>query len=61
MLKLSFRTTNAAFRDEHNPDDPILHSAVADVLREVADDIDEGKLSGPIYDLNGNRVGQWSL
>lgn len=33
----------------------------ADALREVASKLDEGYTDGPIFDLNGNRVGNYSI
>lgn len=31
------------------------------LLRETADKIDTGEEEGALFDLNGNRVGQWSF
>lgn len=62
MLKLEFKTGNAAFRDE---DGNLDRYAVADYLREkandIADDIENGYEEGFLLDINGRKVGSWQL
>ena len=49
-LKIEFAMDNAAF-------DPPCEEA-ARILREIADDIQNGKWNRPVMDLNGNQVGE---
>lgn len=58
MFKLEFKTTNDAFRDI---DGDVDGSAAADVLGHVAALLNGGFTSGPVYDVNGNAAGSWSL
>ncbi|TFH43869.1 MAG: hypothetical protein E4H01_11545 [Lysobacterales bacterium] len=55
---LSFTTENAAF------DQLRLHE-VARVLRDVADNCEardvESSHSSPVFDINGNRIGEWQI
>ena len=56
MFKLEFDTGNAAFDDDMRRDE------CARILRAVADLLEHGSQDGAgVYDLNGNRVGTWSL
>jgi DNA-binding ferritin-like protein (Dps family) len=64
---LKIETDNAAFSDD-DTDYGSEESAnakraeVARILREVADLLDNGSQEGAgVYDVNGNRVGKWSL
>lgn len=53
-FELHLNTDNAAF------DWPARNREVARLLRKLADKLDEGETGyGPIYDVNGNRVGSW--
>jgi len=55
MFKLQIETGNNAF-------DPSPLLEIARILRTLADDIEaEARFSGPLEDVNGNRVGNWSL
>lgn len=54
MFKLEFATDNAAFADDHPGE-------IVRILREIADEARRERTGGAVYDLNGNRVGQWSL
>jgi len=47
-------TSNAAF--ENHPE-----CEVAEILRRVADSIEQHHTSGYCWDSNGNTVGRWSL
>lgn len=57
MVEISFRTDNAAFGEE----DFEKRAEVSRILLEIAAAVESGKDHGPVMDLNGNRVGQWSL
>ena len=56
-FKLSITTDNAAFSEEEGGP----NAEVARLLREVADDIENGRECGTIMDINGNNVGKYSL
>lgn len=49
---LNVKTDNAAFEDA--PEE------LSRILREVADKVQAGYGSGVIFDVNGNRVGEFS-
>jgi len=55
--KITIKTDNAAFGDS----DSARAEEVARLLREIAADMDQGCTSGPVIDLNGNKVGTWDL
>lgn len=55
MMSLTFLTDNAAFEGA----DKALETAR--ILRDIADDIEEGKDAGIARDGNGNNVGSWRL
>lgn len=57
-LTVHFGVGNAAYRDDAQKLDPL---AVAATLREVADRIEGGTLSGNIIDVNGNAVGAYNI
>lgn len=62
MLKIEFKTGNAAFRNE---DDELDVYAVSSFLRrkakDIADHIENGYEEGSLIDINGNKVGTWRL
>lgn len=56
MFELRFDTRNAAF------DGPDRRHEVARILRELADRVEHRfDDDGPVSDMNGNKVGRWSL
>lgn len=64
MFKLEFATSNAAFGDERDPE----YVQTVDKLREinrimqnVTKQIAMGNTYGSIMDVNGNKIGKWSL
>jgi len=54
MFVLTMKTVNAAFDDDGNAE-------VARILQDVVERLEEGRVSGSMYDLNGHFVGAWSL
>jgi len=58
MLKIEMKTGNAYFREE---DGGLCSYAVAKILREVAEKIENGRTEGKIIDGNGNCVGSFVL
>ena len=64
MVTITFRTDNAAFGDQDNPEDDNLTDLRAEsarILRKIARTLEEGSDGGTILDLNGNKVGVWDL
>lgn len=55
MFKLIISTDNAAFEDA-GPE-------LARILHHIADHMEAARAdeSGSVFDLNGNRVGKWTL
>jgi hypothetical protein len=51
-VKIEFKTNNAAFEDP---------GEVSRILREIAGNIEAGKLSGSARDANGQPVGKYSV
>ncbi len=60
---LTIKTDNAAFSNDDGEDsDDAKRAECARILREVADLLDNGSQeSAGVYDVNGNKVGKWSL
>lgn len=58
MFKLEFSTSNAGMQTEDGDADSY---AVADILNQVSSMVSGGFTSGPVYDVNGNSIGSWSL
>ena len=58
MFTLKIETGNAAFGEE---DCSLCAEELARTLREAAEKIENGGLHrGALFDLNGNKVGDWS-
>ena len=57
-FNLRITCENAAFFDEENRFNPW---EVARILNHVAKLVQEGVDTRSIHDLNGNKVGEWSL
>lgn len=53
MFKLEFATDNAAFDGDPWPE-------IDRILRDVSERASFGQSGGPIRDVNGNRIGEWS-
>lgn len=58
MFKLEFDTDNAAFYDNDGGFSPF---AVADILRNIAREVERDYVEGKVRDINGNKVGAWDL
>lgn len=58
MFKLEIDTGNAAFDNDGEGD---CHGEVARILRDLADKIEGGHGHGNLHDINGNRVGNFTL
>lgn len=60
MLKLEIKTGGAAFSE----DDVLTYegrSEIARLLHKISLQIETGDSDGVIIDINGNKVGRWSL
>jgi len=55
-MQIKFSTENAAFQDDDCP-----HIEIARILKRIAEQVEVGMKSGVIMDINGNKVGRWSL
>ena len=55
MFKMKFKTSNAAFNE------PDKETEVRRILEKISEEIEYGKTSGSIMDINGNRVGEWEM
>lgn len=63
-MKIKFSTDNAAFKDENNSEmgnDLLKREQVIRILQKIIRDIDYDYDHGPIMDINGNKIGEWSL
>lgn len=61
-MKIEFSTGNAAF----GYDDPDCGNIWGDrevirILKEIITKIEYGYRRGPVMDINGNKIGEWSL
>ncbi len=53
-MKIEFSTDNDAFEEYGDKE-------IRRILEEIADQVERGYGYGPIIDINGNHVGEWSL
>lgn len=58
MLKLEFATDNDTFGEDDERRRAEVHRIMCDLAARIGNGSEEG---GGVYDVNGNRVGQWSL
>ena len=66
MLKIEINTENAAFQSQWGAADKwddmyCRNEEVKRILKNVCNQMDNGKTSGSCIDINGNKVGEWSL
>lgn len=63
-MKIEFSTDNAAFKDDSASDmanDLCTREQVIRILQKIIRDIDYDYNNGSIMDINGNKIGEWSL
>lgn len=62
MFKLEISTDGAAFRDSFSGEEDEMMEAVEikSLLARVSYELEHGRKSGVIMDINGNKVGSWS-
>lgn len=67
MFKMTIDTGNGAFRNEDGETDEEMKQLdpssreLRRILKEVESSMRNGKTHEKIFDVNGNRVGEWSL
>lgn len=67
MFKMTIDTGNGAFKNELGETDEEIEQLdpisweLRRILKEVEDSLENGKTHHKIFDVNGNRVGEWSL
>jgi hypothetical protein len=62
-MKIEFSTDNDAFRDPNTGEEDIDRRAIEckRILKQITFMVDCHYTSGPIMDINGNKIGEWSL
>lgn len=50
LFQIEIETDNSAFEDS---------GELGRLLRKMADQVDEGRTTGPVIDINGNQVGSY--
>lgn len=64
MMKIEFKTSGAAFRSEYadeETNDMYARDEVLRILKVISYKIECGFTDGTIIDINGNRIGEWSM
>ena len=67
MFKMTIDTGNDAFRNEYGKTDKEMEQLdpssfeLRRILKEVENSMGNGRTHEKIFDVNGNRVGEWSL
>ena len=62
-MKIEFSTDNDAFKDINTGEKTRLSESLetARILRDIANKVEEGYTNRYILDINGNKIGEWSL
>lgn len=62
MLKIEIETGGAAFHDPYTGEENEYCEAMElkRILFGVVEDLDHNQMHGSLFDINGNKVGQWS-
>ncbi len=58
MFKLEFSTDNAAFGEDQFSRDTEITRIIDNIVNEIEL---WNKTSGPVIDINGNKVGEWEI
>lgn len=64
MFKMEFETSGTAFGSEYDPEYIQTVDKVKEINRifqELSIKVAGGYTSGSIMDINGNKIGEWSL
>ena len=62
MLRIKIDTGNAAFSDPYSGEHDKYYEGceLNRCLRKIIENIEDGRMFGAIFDINGNKVGSWS-
>lgn len=62
-MKIEFSTSNAAFCNPFTGEEDALYKSAECIviLKKITVDIACGQTSGPITDINGNKIGYWEI
>lgn len=63
-MKIQFSTSGAAFQSEYEDkwtNDIHTRGEVVRILKKITAQIEDGEDYGSIMDINGNKIGSWSL
>lgn len=63
-MKIQFSTSGAAFKDEYADEatnDINTRDEIIRILKRITNDIVYGADHGSIMDINGNKIGEWSI
>lgn len=62
MLKMEIRTGGAAFCNPYTgePNEYCEAMELKRIIAGVVEDLDHNQTHGSLFDINGNKVGQWS-
>ena len=60
MLKIEIKTGGSAYRDENDELDRSAHELRRN-LKDIMEKLEYGYQAGYIIDINGNKVGKWTL
>lgn len=63
-MKIQFSTENAAFKSldgNEVMDDIYKRKEVARILKRITAYVESGNDDGLIMDINGNKIGEWSI
>jgi len=58
-MKIEFNHSNLA--PDYNNDSFVIRMEILRILDKIKQQIDAGETYGPVIDINGNKVGNWSI
>lgn len=63
MMKIEFTTGNAAFTDPFTGEENNFYEAMEckRILEGICEKLEDGVTHGSLFDINGNKIGKWSL
>lgn len=61
-MKIEFSTSSVAFSGyAEGYDDLVAATEIERILKRISNEVIIGKRYGSIMDINGNKIGEWSL
>ena len=62
-MKVEFSTDSVAFKDDCTGEETMASfwEEYTRIISKINDDVASGRKYGPIMDINGNKIGEWSL